>query len=283
MTKIKWIATLLLTAFVLFRTGAVTATPFGIMFESDANVATNEVGINTYASLSDIFDANASSTGFTDINVNAPFSTTGITWDGTQFVVMFESDANVATNEVGINTYASLSDIFDANASSTGFTDINVNAPFSTTGITWDGTQFVVMFESDANVATNEVGINTYASLSDIFDANASSTGFTDINVNAPFSTTGITWDGTQFVVMFESDANVATNEVGINTYASLSDIFDANASSTGFTDINVNAPFSTTGLYSLPSPASAPEPNTLAILGLGLAGLAFARRRKAT
>jgi len=145
---------------------------------------------------------------------------------------------------------------------------------------------FIVMFESDANeIGGSELAFNTYATFNDILDANATSSTFSDINVNAPFSTTGITWDGSQFDVMFESVANeIGGSELAFNTYATLNDILDANAMSSTFSDINVNAPFSTTGIYTVPSAASVPEPSTLAIFCLGLAGLSFATRgRRAT
>ena len=117
--------------------GKAIAEPFGIMFESDQNeIGGFELAFNTYASLADILDATATSSTFSDINVNAPFSTTGITWDGSQFIVMFESDQNeIGGSELAFNTYASLTDILDATATSSTFSDINVNAPFSTTGI----------------------------------------------------------------------------------------------------------------------------------------------------
>ena len=85
--------------------GQAFAQPFGLMFERDNNVVSNELGFNTYDTYADILAANATSSVFSNINVNAPFSTTGITWDGSQFIVMFERDDNVVSNELGFNTY----------------------------------------------------------------------------------------------------------------------------------------------------------------------------------
>ena len=119
--------------------GQAFAQPFGLMFERDNDVASNELGFNTYATYADILTANATSSTFSNINVNAPFSTTGITWDGSQFIVMFERDNDVTSNELGFNTYATYADILTANATSSTFSNINVNAPFSTTGIYFVG------------------------------------------------------------------------------------------------------------------------------------------------
>jgi hypothetical protein len=202
------------------------------------------------------------------------------------FGIMFESDENkLGGAELGFNTYASLADILDANSTSSTFSDINVNAPFSTTGITWDGSQFIIMFESDQNdIGGAELGFNTYASLADILDANSTSSAFSDINVNAPFSTTGITWDGSQFIIMFESDENkLGGAELGFNTYASLADILDANSTSSTFSDINVNAPFSTTGIYFVDDgrgDQQVPEPAPILLMLPVLAGLVFRRVR---
>ncbi|MCP5438448.1 MAG: hypothetical protein H6960_09835 [Chromatiaceae bacterium] len=263
--------------------GQAFAQPFGLMFERDNDVASNELGFNTYATYADILTANATSSTFSNINVNAPFSTTGITWDGSQFIVMFERDNDVTSNELGFNTYATYADILTANATSSTFSNINVNAPFSTTGITWDGSQFIVMFERDNDVTSNELGFNTYATYADILTANATSSTFSNINVNAPFSTTGITWDGSQFIVMFERDNDVTSNELGFNTYATYADILTANATSSTFSNINVNAPFSTTGIYFVgddQGDQQVPGPTPILLMSPVLAGLVFRRVR---
>ena len=263
--------------------GQAFAQPFGLMFERDNNVVSNELGFNTYDTYADILAANATSSVFSNINVNAPFSTTGITWDGSQFIVMFERDNNVVSNELGFNTYDTYADILAANATSSVFSNINVNAPFSTTGITWDGSQFIVMFERDNNVVSNELGFNTYDTYADILAANATSSVFSNINVNAPFSTTGITWDGSQFIVMFERDNNVVSNELGFNTYDTYADILAANATSSVFSNINVNAPFSTTGIYFVgddQGDQQVPEPAPILLMSSVLAGLIFRRVR---
>jgi len=141
---------------------------------------------------------------------------------------------------------------------------------------------FGIMFESDQNeIGGSELAFNSYASLADILGANATSSVFSDINVNAPFSTTGITWDGSQFIVMFESDQNeIGGSELAFNTYASLADILDASATSSMFSDINVNAPFTTSGLYFVSAQVSVPEPATLTLFAPLLAGLALMLRR---
>ena len=83
--------------------------------------------------------------------------------------------------------------------------------------------------------------------------------------------------------IMFESDMNeIGGSELAFNTYPTFNDILNANASSSTFSDINVNAPFSTTGLFIEPTVStSVPEPPTILMLGFGLACLAGFGRKK--
>jgi len=83
------------------------------------------------------------------------------------------------------------------------------------------------------------------------------------------------------FGIMFESDQNeIGGSELAFNTYASLADILDASATSSMFSDINVNAPFTTSGLYFVSAQVSVPEPATLTLFAPLLAGLALMLRR---
>jgi hypothetical protein len=83
---------------------------------------------------------------------------------------------------------------------------------------------------------------------------------------------------------MFESDENkLGGAELGFNTYASLADILDANSTSSTFSDINVNAPFSTTGIYFVDDgrgDQQVPEPAPILLMLPVLAGLVFRRVR---
>ena len=82
------------------------------------------------------------------------------------------------------------------------------------------------------------------------------------------------------FGIMFESDANnIGGSELAFNTYQTFNDILDANATSSTFSDINVNAPFSTTGLFIEPT-IGVPEPASAWLMMLAMAALWRARKK---
>jgi hypothetical protein len=150
---------------------------------------------------------------------------------------------------------------------------------------TVDASTFGLMFETDANAGPgDELAFLTYDSLPDILAANPTSSTFSQIDVNGPFSTTGLTWDGSQFVLMFETDVNAGPGaELAFLTYASLPDILAANPTSSTFSQIDVNGPFSTTGLYYMPSPDAhvVPLPASAWLFAAGLLTLGATMRRR--
>ena len=263
------------------------------MFEHDADTTGgSELAFNTYPSLADVLADTNGTSQFSTINVNPVFSTTGITRDGSQFIVMFEHDADTTGgSELAFNTYPSLADVLADTNTTSQFSTINVNPVFSTTGITWDGSQFIVMFEHDADTTGgSELAFNTYPSLADVLAGTNTTSQFSTINVNPVFSTTGITWDGSQFIVMFEHDADTTGgSELAFNTYPSLADLLAGTNTTSQFSTINVNPVFSTTGLWTVqnvsptgetPLPAALP----LFASGLGAMGLlGWRRKRKKT
>jgi hypothetical protein len=85
---------------------------------------------------------------------------------------------------------------------------------------------YVMMFERDTNVASNEVAFRTYATYADLL-ANVPSGAdvFSPIDVAGVFSTSGLTFDGSRYIMMFERDTNAASNEVAFRTYATYADL----------------------------------------------------------
>jgi hypothetical protein len=273
-------------------TPPVTAT-FITMFEQNTeDVATNELVFRTYATFDDMADNLPSAPDrISPINIASSFDTSGLTWDGTQFIVMFEQNTeDVATNELVFRTYATFDDMADNLPSAPDrISPINIASSFDTSGLTWDGTQFIVMFEQNTeDVATNELVFRTYATFDDMADNLPSAPDrISPINIASSFDTSGLAWDGTQFIVMFEQNTeDVATNELVFRTYATFDDMADNLPSAPDrVSPINIASSFDTSGLAWVPGDGggvgTAPEPATFALLGLGLAGLAVSRGRK--
>jgi hypothetical protein len=270
--------------------GPAGAVPLTMMFERDADGGPGEeVAFRTYASVDDLLDDDVSAPDvFSPINISANFSTTGLTFDGLRYIMMFERDADAGPGaEVAFRTYASFDDLLDDDVSAPDvFSPINISANFSTTGVTFDGLRYILMFERDADAGAGaEVAFRTYASFEDLLDDDVSAPDvFSPINISANFSTTGLTWDGSQYVMMFERDADAGPGaEVAFRTYASFDDLLNDDVSAPDvFSPINISANFSTTGLMAQVDfdgggepPAPVPLPPALALMLAGLAGLA--------
>ena len=258
---------------------AAQAATVRLMFERDDDVASNELVFRSHASLDDLANnVIAEPDRISPINIAGRFSTTGLTWDGQQFVLMFERDDDVASNELVFRTHASFDDLAGNVISGPDrISPINIAANFSTTGLTWDGQQYVLMFERDDDVASNELIFRTYASFDDLANNLPSAPDrISPINIAANFSTRGLSWDGQQYVLMFERDDDVAINELVFRTYADFDDLAGNLPSAPDrISPINIAANFSTTGLAfewtADPPPQPVPAPASLALAVLAL------------
>ncbi len=273
------------------------ASTVNVLFERDQDSAGGtELAINTYPSPTEFYAGTSFTSQFSQINVNAPYSVGGATWDGTALRVLFERDVDSGGGtELAINSYPTLADFYAGTNFTSQFSQINVNSPYSVGGLTWDGTAYRVLFERDVDSGGGiELAINSYATLDDFFTGTNFTSQFSQINVNSPYSVGGLDWDGTAYRVLFERDLDgPGGTELAINSYPALADFFAGTNFTSQFSQINVNARYSVGGLFTLPDPNSPPPgpppgpspvplPSSAGLLLGALAGLAaLGRRRK--
>ncbi len=265
----------------VFFAGAASASTFHVMFESDLDLpaGSSELAILSYNSIADIVSNTPFSSVFTDLGVSDGYSTRGFTFDGSDFHVMFESDLDLppGSSELAVLSYHSIADIVSNSAFNSVFTDLGVADGYSTTGFTFDGTDFQVMFESDLDLppGSSELAILSYHSIADIVSNSAFGSVFTDLGVADGYSTTGFTFDGSDFHVMFESDLDLppGSSELAILSYHSIADIVSNSAFSSVFTDLGVADGYSTTGIAFVPDArmGAVPLPSSLSLMAAAM------------
>ena len=145
---------------------------------------------------------------------------------------------------------------------------------------------FVVLLESNANMgAGQEVFLVTYNSYADLISNNQASSTFSQLNINASYSVGGMAYDGSQFHVLLESNANMgAGQEVFLITYNSYADLISNNQASSTFSQLNINASYSAGGLTALNTGNGGnvvSEPATMMLVLIGLSFLSVFIRRK--
>jgi hypothetical protein len=142
---------------------------------------------------------------------------------------------------------------------------------------------FHMLFERNTSAgAGSELFHASFTTLADLMNANAASSGFTQIDVNDNFDVAGFSIDAGGYHLLFERNTPAgAGSELFLATFATLADLLNANAGSSGFTQIDVNDNFDVAGFAAVRDGTGGgvvPEPSTLLLVALGLAGSAARR-----
>ncbi len=202
--------------------------------------------------------------------------------------IMFETDADAASGEeLAFVTYPTLQNALDGADGDERFSAIDVAPGFGSRGVTWDGDAFVVMFETDADALSGrELAFVRYPTLQDVIDGADGDERFSAIDVAPGFGSRGLTWDGSRFLLMFETDADALSGrELAFIAYPTWQDVLDGSNGDERFSAIDVAPEFGSAGLFSAPATESAvgevPLPATLGPLGAAALLLGALRRRR--
>ena len=86
---------------------------------------------------------------------------------------------------------------------------------------------FQVQLEKDADaVQPFELNYQTYNTFADLLSNTVASSVLSALDVDAAFSTTGLAFDGSQYIIQFERDADAGAGAtVFYNTYNSFADV----------------------------------------------------------
>ena len=126
---------------------------------------------------------------------------------GGSFSVLLESNSdNSGGSEVYVVGFHSLADLYSNTPTGSGYTAMNVNSAFSVGGFAFDGDQYHIVLESDADAAGgSEVYLISYDSLADVYSNSQAGSGYTAMNINDAFSVGGFAGEMPLVVDGFES------------------------------------------------------------------------------
>lgn len=227
------------------------ATEFSAVFETDADAGSGaEVAWQGYHSMNDFMSSNQYGTFYSEMNINALWSMGGFACDEHQCQVLLESNADAGGgNEVYLMTYESLADVYPDNQAWSGYTAHNIAPTWTTHGFASDGTRYYMVLESDVDAGSGaEVYVMRYTSLANVISGTEESEGYSLININSEWSIADLAADGEKFYLVLESNADVASNEIFVITYASFADLMSNTQESAAYSSMNVSPPWSVNG-----------------------------------
>jgi hypothetical protein len=218
-------------------------------------------------------------------------------YDGYQFHLLLETDADTVTNqEIFVVSYDSYADLISNNQASGVFSQLNINPLYSVGGMAYDGNQFHVLLETNADTVTNqEIFVVSFNSYADLIGNNQASGTFSQLNINPLYSVGGMGYDGHQFHVLLETNADTVTNqEIFVVSFDSYADLIGNNQASGVFSQLNINPLYSVGAMTALHTGSggngsggggngnAVPEPAAMLLVLVGLGSASVCGRRQA-
>ncbi len=262
------------------------AGPIHFLLESDNDrQGGSEVFLSSFADFQDLLDGTLSSGTFSQLDVGPNFSAGGLAYDGTNYQLLLESDDDRQSgSEVFLASFTNFQDLLDGTLSSSSFSQLDIGPNFSAGGLAYDGTNYQLLLESDDDRQSgSEVFLASFADFQDLLDGTLSSSSFSQLDIGPNFSAGGLAYDGMNYQLLLESDDDrQGGSEVFLASFAGFQELLDGTLSSSSFSQLDIGPNFSGGGLVVLPDhPVEVPEPSSIGLLGAGLLGLIWARRKR--
>ncbi len=242
----------LLVVAALGSPGVAFGGDFSMLMEANDDASGGEEVFEvSFATIGDVVSNIWLGADFTLVNPAPAFSIRGHAYGDCRHHLLYETDDDSSGgSEVWIGSFPSVADIYSNHWPAGEYSTINVNSLWSVGGFAYDGAQYHVLLETNDDAsAGGEVYIMSYNSLADVFSNTQASSTYSQMDITDTFSIVGFTFDGGQYHIVFETDADAgAGDEVWVSSFGSFAEVLSGGFGVLQATQINLNSTFSIAG-----------------------------------
>ena len=195
--------------------------------------------------------------------------------------LLTETDPGQITNNLGLSQYDTLTDLINLTPANSSALP-GLPGAVSVGGLAFDGNQYLLLTETDPGQITNNLILSRYDTLTDLINLTPANSNFLPSLASA-VSVAGLTFDGSQYLLLTETDPGQITNNLTLSRYDTLTDLINLTPANSNILPSLASA-VSARGLsYTFESVSPVPEPTAMMLFASGLASLCVVRRRKIT